>query len=70
MFMYYYWFFVVRIDETEEDTRKKIENLKVLYEVLLRTQQSIGVNDAKLKELNTQLVSERKTVAMHEKVRP
>ena len=69
MFMSYYWIFV-RIDETEEDTRKKIENLKVLYEVLLRTQQSIGVNDAKLKELNTQLVGERKTVAMHEKVRP
>ena len=42
--------------------------MKVIYELLLRTQQSIGVNDAKVKELNAQLVGERKTVAMHEKV--
>ena len=43
--------------------------MKVIYELLLRTQQSIGVNDAKVKELNAQLVGERKTVAAHEKVK-
>ena len=58
-----------RIIETEDDTKKKIENMKVIYELLLRTQQSIGVNDAKVKELNAQLVGERKTVAAHEKVK-
>ena len=42
--------------------------MKVVYEVLLRTQQAIGANDAKLKELNSQLVGERKSIAMHEKV--
>ena len=42
--------------------------MKVIFEVLLRTQQAIGANDAKLRELNSQLVSERKTIAMHEKV--
>jgi hypothetical protein len=39
-----------------------------LFEVLLRTQQSIGANDEKVKDLNTQLIADRKTVARHEKV--
>ena len=58
-----------RIGEFESDTREKIENMKVMYELVLRTQQSVASNDAKVKELHAQLVGERKTLAMHEKVR-
>jgi len=57
-----------KITQTEDDTRKNIEDMKVLFEVVLRTQQQISANESKLKELNMQLVGERKTVAMHEKV--